>query len=93
MSPEKNVVGIDFVTGRDVIARKPVRSRQHQRANQFLDRPAVAHELQSELIEQFGMTRLLTEFAEVIDAGDEAAAEKMLPDAIGGDSRSQRVVR
>ena len=47
----------------------------------LIDQPSL-HELVGEIIEQLRMRRRFAEDAEVIDRGDDAAAEQMMPDAI-----------
>ena len=58
----------------------------------FVDQPSL-HELHREMIEQFGMRRGNSEHSHVVDCRDDAASEKVMPDAIHGDSRCQRAVQ
>ena len=59
---------------------------------QVLGAPAVVHELHSQPVEQFRMAGAVADHAEVVQAGDDAASEMMVPDAIHPDSRRQRVI-
>ena len=43
------------------------------------------------MIEQLRMRRLFAEHSEIIDRFDDASAEQVMPDAIHGDSRHERI--
>ena len=65
-----------------------IRTRQHEFANQLLERPAFANEAIGEVIEQFRMRRPFAEHAEIIDRSNDAAAKQMVPDAIDDHTRA-----
>ena len=56
------------------------------------DRPAVIQEPRREPIEQFGMRRSLPHNPEVIGCLHKSGAEQLIPHAIDGDPRRQRVL-
>ena len=57
-----------------------------------LNGPPTFDETGSEIIEQFGIRRLLTAQAKVVWRRDEALSEMMLPNAIDHDTRGKRVL-
>ena len=92
-APEQAVVGIGLEVRRVARAAELVGAAEHDRADELLHRPAVAHELHGERVEQFGMARLLAGRAEIIRRAHEALAEEMQPDAIHQHARGERIRR
>src|SRR5204863_4545656 len=68
-----------------------VSRREHHSLERSLDAPAVCYELARQIIEQFWMRRPLAEDAEVVNAGDKSATEKVVPEAVDEDARSERI--
>src|SRR5258708_7239964 len=56
-----------------------------------LDAPTAIAKLSSHPIEQFGMGRCFALLAEILGSADQSLAEKLLPHAIHGYPRGQRV--
>ena len=51
----------------------------HHQPVELLEAPALVHELHGQPVEQFGMRRLLSHLAEVVERRDDAAAEVVTP--------------
>ena len=66
--------------------------RSDDLADQLLERPALRDKPGGEMIEQFWMARLLAGDAEVVDGGDDAAAEEPAPDAVDQHAGGERIV-
>src|SRR5688572_19915297 len=60
---------------------------------ELLETPPALHELDGEPVQQFGMGRLLTHLAEIVDCRHDAAAEVMVPHPVDDDARGQRILR
>ena len=60
----------------------PIRSREHQRAQYVLHRPAGIHELDRQPIEQLGMRRRFAKTAEVAGACRQSTAKMVLPNSV-----------
>src|SRR5262249_16192673 len=71
---------------------KPVGPAERDFADNPLDRPALIHKPRRQVIEQLGMAGLLTHISEIIERGDDAPSEHVVPDAIHGHPSRQRVI-
>ena len=83
-------IGLDGASRRHAHALVGLRS--DDLANQLLERPALRDEPRCQMIEQLGVARLLAGGAEVVDGGDDAAAEEPAPDAVDQHAGGERVV-
>ena len=90
--PEEPVLLVDGGVGRVVVARQPVRARQHDVAVELLERPAALDEAARQPVEKLGMGGFTADRAEVARRVDDAAAEVPVPDAVDDDSRGERVL-
>ena len=79
------------ITGK--IRREPRAVAGQDQAVKFFDRPAVVDEPGGQIIEQFGMSRLVAHHAEVAGSPHQPFAEMRLPNAIDDHARRQRVLR
>ena len=66
-------------------------AREHDGADQLLNRPAVGHKLLREVIEQLGMRGALAGRAEIIDRAHEARTHQPAPRAIRDHARGERM--
>jgi len=64
---------------------------EDEAAGHGLEIPPAFDELDRQIVEQFGMARLLALTPEVLRRGDEAGAEELLPEPVHGDSGGERV--
>ena len=71
---------------------EPVGVRQDDPPHQPLDRPAVLHEPDRQVVEQLGVRRGLARGAEVVGRAHQARAEQPVPGAVDDDAGRQRVV-
>ena len=71
--------------------RHPVGPRSEDRAVEVFKAPARVDKLCREPVKQFRMARREAGGAEVVGRGDESATETVLPDAVGGDARRERI--
>ncbi len=90
--PQQLVARIDLLRVGARRRRLAVGRRQQDLALQFLDAPAVLHELGREVVQQLGVGRLDAHLAEVADRFDDAVAEHLRPLAVDEHARGERVV-
>ena len=83
-------IGLDGAGRRH--ARGLVGLRADDLTNQLFERPTLRDKPRGEMIEQFRMARLLAGGAEVVDGGDDAAAEEPAPDAVDQHAGGERIV-
>ena len=65
--------------------------RQQDLTVELLDGPAVLHELDGQVVQQFRMAGAIPGGSEVTQAPNEARPEVVMPDAIHDHTRSQRI--
>ena len=78
--------------GHAAVCGLPVGGGEQNLALQALQAPAAGEETLRQVVEQLRMRRRLAEPAEIVRGLDEAAAEQVVPDAVGDHARGQRVV-
>ena len=67
-------------------------AREDDGADQVFDAPVVLGEVGGEVVEEFGVGGFFAEGAEVIDGGNDASAEEVVPDSVGHDSGGEGVL-
>ena len=92
VSPGQPVRGVGRHVGRRGLRCELIRARQHQCAHQLLDRPALANESLSQVIQQLRMRRRIAGDSKVINAEDQPLTEQVLPNPIDHHARRQRVL-
>ncbi len=90
--PEETVLRVDGLSFGIVYRGKTIGSREDNSANERLDRPAVLHEPEGELVEQLRMRRHLTGRAKVVRRSHETRAKEPVPDPVGVNACRQRVL-
>ena len=91
--PDQNVIRVDLVGPGVEPGIELIGATEHELADQCLDRPAVLHERDSQVVEQLGMARRLPGCPEVVGRRDQSATEQMQPDAVDHDAGGERVLR
>ena len=84
---------VDRPVGLRLVGALAVGGGEHNFADQPFHRPAIFHEPNGEVIQQFGVAWLGAEQAKVARRGDEATPEKHRPDTVYDDTCSKGVTR
>ena len=80
------------VRGTRFAGRHPVSPRGHDQAVHLFVAPAAVDEFHRQPVQQFGMRGRVAHFPEVVEHGSQAAPEVVIPDAVDGHARGERVV-
>ena len=91
-APAVFVVGVDGVVLSVVGGAHLVGAAEHDLFDEFFDGPAVFHEGEGEVVEEFGEGGFHAHEAEVVGGGDDGLAHEVEPDAVGHDAGGERVV-
>ncbi len=66
--------------------------RRHDQPVHLFDAPVLLHQLDGQPVQKLRMRRTLAHLADVIRCREDAAAEVVLPDAVRGHARRQRIL-
>ncbi len=85
------VGGIQFVGFGEIGARESIGAAEDEGAQELFLRPVVCHETGGEMVEKFGVRGEFAARAKVINTGNNAGVEQLLPDAVDGNASGEWV--